>query len=260
MRKRFPFAAAAVLAAGTLTLLAADKPKSLPAPLAADTAHANFINKVYAVADLVVPIPGMGAPVSPAKKDCDEECAACAGCLIPGILGDLPGADEGKANTCEDALMKMITNAVCPNQWSAAGGPCSMEYFPIGMALVVNAPAEVHEQVARMLESLRKLQDIQVAIELRFVTVTEDSFERIGVDFNAAPKCEAVRVAGPQQVTPCPISGTHPVPTGATATLLAWPCRGSWPLFRMKMTSCSVRWRVSPRRTLNPTWCMKARA
>src|SRR5207302_2441943 len=40
------------------------------------------------------------------------------------------------------------------------------------------------EQVAELLQALRRLQDQEVAVEVRFITIAESFFERIGMDFN----------------------------------------------------------------------------
>src|SRR5205085_10263789 len=57
------------------------------------------------------------------------------------------------------------------------------EYMPIGMALVIIQTPDVQEQVADLLDALRRLQDLQVAVEVRMITLAETFFERIGLDF-----------------------------------------------------------------------------
>ena len=52
------------------------------------------------------------------------------------------------------------------------------------MTLVVSQTQEVHEQIADLLEQFRRLQDLQVTIEVRFITLDDNFFEQIGVDFN----------------------------------------------------------------------------
>ena len=42
----------------------------------------------------------------------------------------------------------------------------------------------MHEEIADLLEQLRRLQDLQVTIEVRFITLSDNFFERIGVDFD----------------------------------------------------------------------------
>src|SRR5690606_18097799 len=56
--------------------------------------------------------------------------------------------------------------------------------FPTNLSLVVSQTQRVHEQIADLLEQLRRLQDLQVTIEVRFIRLTDSFFERIGVDFD----------------------------------------------------------------------------
>jgi len=44
----------------------------------------------------------------------------------------------------------------------------------------------VHDQIAELLASLRKLQNLQVTIEVRFITLSDSFFEQIGVDFDVS--------------------------------------------------------------------------
>ena len=64
------------------------------------------------------------------------------------------------------------------------GGPGSISGFENNLSLVVSQTQEVHEQIADLLEQLRRLQDLQVTIEVRFITLADNFFERIGVDFD----------------------------------------------------------------------------
>jgi general secretion pathway protein D len=50
--------------------------------------------------------------------------------------------------------------------------------------LVVSATQQVHEEIRDLLEQLRKSQDLQVTIEVRMITLTDNFFERIGIDFD----------------------------------------------------------------------------
>ncbi len=87
-------------------------------------------------------------------------------------------------NTIEDVLIKLITNTVAPNSWSDVGGAGQIQYYPLGMAMVVNQFEDIQEQIADLLDQLRKLQDLEVAIEVRIVSVSESFFERMGMDFS----------------------------------------------------------------------------
>ncbi|MFV1968981.1 MAG: type II secretion system protein GspD, partial [Pirellulaceae bacterium] len=52
------------------------------------------------------------------------------------------------------------------------------------LSLVISQTQDVHDQIADLLEQLRRLQDLQVTIEVRFITLRDDFFERMGVDFD----------------------------------------------------------------------------
>jgi general secretion pathway protein D len=49
---------------------------------------------------------------------------------------------------------------------------------------VISTTQEVHDEIADLLLQLRRLQDLQVTIEVRFITLNDTFFERIGVDFD----------------------------------------------------------------------------
>ena len=56
--------------------------------------------------------------------------------------------------------------------------------FQTNLSLVVSQTQEVHEEIADLLDQLRRLQDLQVTIEVRFITLDDAFAERIGVDFD----------------------------------------------------------------------------
>jgi type II secretory pathway component GspD/PulD (secretin) len=64
------------------------------------------------------------------------------------------------------------------------GGPGTIDYHPMTMSLVVNQTPDIQDQIADLLAALRRLQDQEVSVEVRFISVGEDFFERIGVNFN----------------------------------------------------------------------------
>ncbi len=79
--------------------------------------------------------------------------------------------------------MKLITNTVDPRSWSDMGGPGTIDYHPLTMGLVIDQTPDIQEQIVDLLNSLRRLQDQEVALEVRFISISDDFFERIGVDF-----------------------------------------------------------------------------
>jgi type II secretory pathway component GspD/PulD (secretin)/tetratricopeptide (TPR) repeat protein len=148
--------------------------------------------------------------------------------LTPGISGGLPfgpggrletnqwttpnplGASAslaGERNTKHEQLIKLITGMVKPYSWDGMGGPGRIEYYDIGSALVVNQVADVIQEVADLLEALRRLQDLAIAVELRIVSLSETWYERMGVDFSMNIKTHT------SQFEPALTTGTfRPVP------------------------------------------------
>jgi type II secretory pathway component GspD/PulD (secretin) len=95
------------------------------------------------------------------------------------------GTSIQKSNspTQEDQLIKLITNTIEPKSWESMGGPGTIQFFPLTNTLVINQTTDIQEQIADLLQALRRLQDQEVAVEIRFITITEDFYERIGVNF-----------------------------------------------------------------------------
>ena len=98
--------------------------------------------------------------------------------------------------TLERELIRLITTTIKPDSWMQNGGEGTIEYFPLGLALVINQSPEVIEEVERLLESLRKLQDLEVSIEVKVVSLAETFYERIGVDFSMGIPTNAKPNAG----------------------------------------------------------------
>lgn len=101
----------------------------------------------------------------------------------PGGSGGSPPKPRTKEAIAQ-LLKDLIQNTIAKNTWEEMGGTGNIQFFPMGLALVITQPQEVQEEVQLLLQTLRKLQDLQVSVELRAVLVSETFFERIGVDFN----------------------------------------------------------------------------
>ena len=119
-------------------------------------------------------------------------------------------------------LIQLITTSIAPGTWrvtdstgqdisaayglgggfgggGGAGGADAQERPPgaiipffLSISLIIRHTAEVHDQIADLLRQLRRLQDLQVSIEVRFITVTDDFFEQIGVDFDFSINSDSV--------------------------------------------------------------------
>jgi general secretion pathway protein D len=100
----------------------------------------------------------------------------------PSIPFGPPSVGGGQANF--QPLIDLIQSTVAADTWDAVGGQGAIRQFDTNLSLVVSQTQEVHDQIADLLEQLRRLQDLQVTIEVRFITLNDTFFERIGVDFD----------------------------------------------------------------------------
>jgi general secretion pathway protein D len=99
--------------------------------------------------------------------------------------GITTGGNRGGTSSADfDGLIELITKTIEPESWDEVGGPGSMKPSASNLSLVITQTQDVHERIADLLDQLRRLQDLQVTIEVRFITLSDNFFERIGVDFD----------------------------------------------------------------------------
>ncbi len=107
------------------------------------------------------------------------------------------------SQTREDQLIQLIKNTISPRSWADMGGQGTIDYYPMTMTLVINQSTDIQEQIADLLAALRRLQDAEVAVEIRLISIAEGFFERIGVNFNV----NIVNNKGTQKFQPMITSG-----------------------------------------------------
>jgi general secretion pathway protein D len=78
-------------------------------------------------------------------------------------------------------IMDLIEAVVSPDSWDEGGE--MMEYYP-NLSLVVRQTEEVHAEIVDLLAQLRKLNDLQIAVEVRYITLSDDFYEKMGIDFD----------------------------------------------------------------------------
>ena len=175
------------------------------------------------------------------------------GQVIPGSTGGAngpmgSGVNGAGASTSErpqvdmTPLIQLITTTIAPGTWRVQGGdgqdlsaayglgggfggglggdieesrpPGSITPFFLSISLIIRHTAEVHEQIADLLRQLRRLQDLQVSIEVRFITVSDSFFEQIGIDFDFAINSKSV---GKHSTWAFPTNAVVPSGTGTIA-------------------------------------------
>jgi len=58
------------------------------------------------------------------------------------------------------------------------------QYYSPNLSLVIKQTEDIHEEIVDLLRQLRKLNDLQVTVEVRFITLSDSFFERIGIDMD----------------------------------------------------------------------------
>ncbi|HZZ74148.1 MAG TPA: hypothetical protein VFE24_17980 [Pirellulales bacterium] len=135
--------------------------------------------------------------------------AGAGGANGNNVIGHGPGGLGGGTHADFDSLIELITSTVRPTSWDAVGGPGSVKGFEGTLSLVVSQTQEVHDEIADLLKQLRKLQDLQVTIEVRFITLSDAFFERIGFDFEFDLKDRSgLQAGGIQNLNPNAVSLT----------------------------------------------------
>ena len=111
----------------------------------------SLVTKVYPVGDLVVPL--MQSPLGG---------------------GGFGGGEMGDGNSSSGADFSELVNLVLEH---------TDDNWDLELPAVPDAE-DTSDEVADLSDQLRRLQDIQVTVEVRFITVTDDFFERINVDID----------------------------------------------------------------------------
>ncbi len=93
--------------------------------------------------------------------------------------GGITEADFGE-------LMDLIQETIDPDSWEENGGVGRMQPFPTTLSLIITQTQENQDRIANLLSRLRELNDVQIVVEVRFLTLQDSFFERIGIDLDMA--------------------------------------------------------------------------
>jgi type II secretory pathway component GspD/PulD (secretin) len=124
-----------------------------------------MVQVVYPVADLVVQVAQAGQP---SGEGWDR---------APHLVVKVPPGQQ-TAQKYQERLMKLICTTVSPGSWQHQGGRGTLDYYPLGMSLVVNQTEAVQAEVAHLLAALRRNQDTEVAVEIYVVSVAEEFLQK----------------------------------------------------------------------------------
>lgn len=120
-------------------------------------------------------------------------------------------------------LIELVQSTISSDTWADTGqGEGTIQAYPANLSLVVNNTQEVQDQIVDLLKKLRELNDVQIVIEVRFITLNDDFFERVGVDFDFALNDNLPAGLNPTADTlpQSAVVGQNPSGTGADNPLL----------------------------------------
>ncbi|WP_250846819.1 type II secretory pathway, component PulD [Aquisphaera insulae] len=206
----------------------------------------------YYVGDLIMPVnrapqnSGLGVLGDTSSTQTALSQVPGVGNMAPGTVSDASGVTKGERPSVDmTPLIQLITTSIAPGTWrvqdsvngqdlssnyglgggfgggGGGGGiggdegrpPGSIIPFFLSISLIIRHTSEVHEQIADLLRQLRRLQDLQVSIEVRFITVTDNFFEQIGVDFDFSIQSDSV---GKKSTWAVPNSAAQVIPVPGT--------------------------------------------
>ena len=193
--------------------------------------RSDLISRYYYVGDLVIaPTMGTANPsMNPSSAQVNPNYAGTLGNPNVPNPGANPAAPANMANNMPTGLgerpnvdfsplIHLIKATVSPGSWrnddgASEPGPSygmgagygggaadeaetaaigSITPFFLNISLIIRHTAEVHDEIVDLLRQLRRLQDLQVTIEVRFITVSDSFFEQIGIDFDFAVDSKSV--------------------------------------------------------------------
>ena len=125
-----------------------------------------LIPRVYDVSQLVDPSAGFFLPI---------------GYMGGGMMGGMGGGDIGETYRMLYELRMLIIESVDYQSWDVYGGEATVRVYGMDK-LIVTQTLENHKKIKLLFDDLMKALSQQVALECRFLIVSETFLEDIGVD------------------------------------------------------------------------------
>ena len=100
-----------------------------------------------------------------------------------GGMGGMGGGMMGGGMGMNFAdIQSIITSVIEPDSW--LDGDAFMSFHYATQSLAIRQTEEVHAQIEDLLTQIRKMNDLQVAVEVRYITLSDSFFERMGTSFD----------------------------------------------------------------------------
>jgi general secretion pathway protein D len=117
-------------------------------------------------------------------------------------------------------IVQLVQNSIAPESWYEAGGNATIRIHTQTnpTKLIIKQTLENHKQIQKLFDDLRRLLTEQIAIEARFLILSENSLEEIGIDLDFPH----IRIGGKFGVINFyqnSLSGVSPADTGIEGSL-----------------------------------------
>jgi beta-lactamase regulating signal transducer with metallopeptidase domain/type II secretory pathway component GspD/PulD (secretin) len=138
-----------------------EKAKAI-APPAAQTGRkaagekSQLVERIHAVADLVIPPPQHPLEIGVVSRTSNAWQE----------LSKVRHKKESQPKVTADfeSLVNLMETTIAPSSWASSGGEGSIAISASNFSLVIRQTADVHDQIADLLEQLRRLQDVQIVV------------------------------------------------------------------------------------------------
>ncbi len=78
-------------------------------------------------------------------------------------------------------LVELITSTISPSSWQQVGGAGAIETFSTNHSIVVSQTRDVQDEIARLLNHLRKLSQEEAVLEAQYLRVPDEVLRRCGI-------------------------------------------------------------------------------
>jgi len=150
--------------------------------------------RTYDIRDLTFQVPTYNDPPEFDLTQVASDTDGGGGQSIFSDVGD-DAIDQLSPEERTIEIMDLIRNSVDPDEWRQAGGlTSSME--ELNGSLIVNTTPENHTQIISLLRMLREQQALQIVIESRFLFVTQNFLEEVGLDIDVFYDSDSDNIIG----------------------------------------------------------------
>lgn len=103
-----------------------------------------------------------------------------------GLFGGEGGEEDEDQGDLEDPLepiVELIQETIDPESWREAGGNVG-SISDLNQQLIVTQTSTAHAELRDLLKQLRQARALQIAVEARYITISRNWLEQIGVDLD----------------------------------------------------------------------------